>query len=154
VTAVTAEQAPAVRRPAPVRTEDNVVFWDACRDGRLIAQRCADCGRLRHPPRPMCPHCGSLNIEIAELSGRGTVYSYAALHHPQSPAFDYPVLAVLVDLEEGVRLLANLEGVTADEARIGMPVAVGFAPTVDGYAVPVFHPVEGPVEGSVERKAG
>jgi uncharacterized protein len=102
----------------------------------------------------MCPSCGSLNIEIAELSGRGTVYSYAALHHPQSPAFDYPVLAVLVDLEEGVRLLANLEGVTADEARIGMPVAVGFAPTVDGYAVPVFRPVEGPVEGSVERKAG
>ncbi|MCW2933027.1 MAG: hypothetical protein JWM19_3989 [Actinomycetia bacterium] len=139
-------QAPAVRRPAPVRTEDNAVFWDACRDGRLVAQRCADCGRLRHPPRPMCPRCGSLDIEVAELSGRGTVYSYAALHHPQSPAFDYPVLAVLVDLEEGVRLLANLEGVAVGQVRIGMPVAVGFAPTVDGYAVPVFRPAGGHVE--------
>ena len=141
------EQGRQVRRPAPIRSEDNVVFWDACRDGRLIAQRCAECGRLRHPPRPMCPHCGSLNVEITELSGRGTVYSYAALHHPQSPAFDYPVLAVLVDLEEGVRLLANLEGITADKVRIGMPVAVGFAPTADGYAVPVFRPDVASVEG-------
>lgn len=141
------DQGRQVRRPAPIRSEDNVVFWDACRDGRLIAQRCAECGRLRHPPRPMCPHCGSLNVEITELSGRGTVYSYAALHHPQSPAFDYPVLAVLVDLEEGVRLLANLEGITADKVRIGMPVAVGFAPTADGYAVPVFRPDVASVEG-------
>jgi uncharacterized OB-fold protein len=91
----------------------------------------------------MCPQCGSLSIEVAELSGRGTVYSYAALHHPQSPAFDYPVLAVLVDLEEGVRVLANLDGITVDQVRIGMPVAVGFAPTADGCAVPVFRPAEG-----------
>jgi uncharacterized OB-fold protein len=92
----------------------------------------------------MCPHCGSVNIEVAELSGRGTVYSYAALHHPQSAVFDYPVLAVLVDLDEGVRVLAGLEGVTVDAVRIGMPVAVGFVPTVDGDAVPVFHPAQGP----------
>jgi uncharacterized OB-fold protein len=134
---------PAVRRPAPVRTDDNIVFWDGCRDGRLVAQRCAACGRLRHPPRPMCPHCGSLDTEVAELSGRGTVYSYAALHHPQSPAFDYPVLAVLVDLEEGVRLLANLEGIAVERVRIGMPVVAGFAPTLDDCAVPVFRPADG-----------
>jgi uncharacterized protein len=143
VTAVADASVPAVRRPAPICTEDNVVFWDACREGRLIAQRCADCGRLRHPPRPMCPSCGSLKIDIVELSGRGVVYSYAALHHPKSPAFDYPVLAALVDLDEGVRLLANLDGVAVDEVRIGMPVAVRLVPTADGYAVPAFHPAEG-----------
>jgi uncharacterized OB-fold protein len=92
----------------------------------------------------MCPHCGSLNVDFAELSGRGTVYSYAALHYPQSPAFAYPVLAVLVDLEEGVRLLANLEGIAVDQVRIGMLVAVGFTPTADDCAVPVFRPAEGP----------
>jgi uncharacterized OB-fold protein len=140
MTGMAADDAPTVRRPAPVRTEDSIVFWDACRDGRLVAQRCADCGRLRHPPRLMCPRCGSLNVEVAELSGRGAVYSYAALHYPQSPAFDYPVLAVLVDLEEGVRLLANLEGIAVDQVRIGMPVVVGFTPTVDDCAVPVFRP--------------
>ena len=47
-------------------------------------------------------------LEVVELSGRGTVYSYAVLHHPQHPAFDYPVIAALVDLDEGIRLVSNL----------------------------------------------
>ena len=55
----------------------------------------------------MCPHCHSLAFEVMELSGRGTLYSYAILHHPKSPAFDYPVRAALVDLEEGIRVLSN-----------------------------------------------
>ena len=49
----------------------------------------------------MCPQCMSLGIEVAELSGLGTVYSYAILHHPQHPAFEYPVIGALIDLDEG-----------------------------------------------------
>src|SRR3954470_2290643 len=97
-----------VQRPAPIVTEDSAVFWDAAAEGRLVAQRCASCGRLRHPPRPMCPDCHSLAVEVVDLAGTGTVYSYAILHHPQNPVFDYPVLAALVDLDEGVRVLSNL----------------------------------------------
>jgi len=107
------EVSDAARRPAPMVTDDSAVFWDAAAGGRLVAQRCAACGRLRHPPRPMCPDCHSLDVEVAELSGHGTVYSFAILHHPQNPAFDYPVLAVLVDLDEGVRVVSNLTGVDA-----------------------------------------
>ena len=88
----------------------------------------------------MCAQCGSLAVDELELSGRGTVYSYAILHHPRNPAFEYPVLIVLVDLEEGVRILSNLTGVEHDDVRIGMPVDVHFAPTVDGMAVPQFRP--------------
>jgi uncharacterized OB-fold protein len=131
--------APGPVRPAPLVTEDSAVFWDAAREGRLVAQRCAGCGRLRHPPRPMCPNCHSLEVEVAELSGRGTLYSYAILHHPRNPAFDYPVLAALVDLDEGLRLVSNLVEVPADEIRIGMPLEAVFVPTADGAAVPVFR---------------
>jgi uncharacterized OB-fold protein len=125
-------------RPAPIVTEDSAVFWDAADGGRLVAQRCARCGKLRHPPRPMCPHCGSLEVDVATLSGRGTLYSYAILHHPQHPAFDYPVVAALVDLDEGVRVVSNLVGIEPSDIRIGMPLAVDFVPTVDGHRVPVF----------------
>ena len=135
------EGSDATRRPAPIVTDDSAVFWDAAADGRLVAQRCGSCQRLRHPPRPMCPRCGSLDVEVAALSGRGTIYSFAILHHPQNPAFDYPVLAVLVDLEEGVRVVSNLTGVDAGDVRIGMPVEVGFVPTSGGATIPVFHPV-------------
>jgi uncharacterized protein len=129
-------------RPAPVLTEDNHAFWEAARDRRLVAQGCRSCGRLRHPPRPQCPLCHSLDHELVELSGRGVVYSYALLHHPRNPRFDYPVVAALVDLDEGVRLVTNLVDVEPGDVRIGLPVTVDFAPTADGMAVPVFRPVE------------
>jgi uncharacterized OB-fold protein len=132
--------AAAVTRPAPIRTDDNHGFWDAARDGRLVAQRCAGCGRLQHPPRPMCPSCHGLDLEMVDLAGTGVVYSYSILHHPQHPSFDYPVVAALIDLDEGVRILSNLVDVPPEEVRIGMPVEVRFVPTRDEMAVPVFGP--------------
>jgi uncharacterized OB-fold protein len=130
----------APRRPPPIVTDDSAVFWDAAVGGRLVAQRCGGCGRLRHPPRPMCPYCHSLDVDVETLSGRGRVYSYAVLHHPQHPAFDYPVLAVLVDLDEGVRVVSNLTDVAPGDVRIGMPVGAHFVATAGGAAVPVFRP--------------
>jgi hypothetical protein len=130
-----------VTRPDPGVTEDNEFFWEAAAEGRLVAQKCARCGVLRHPPRPMCPHCSSLAIEVVSLSGSGTVYSYAILHHPQNPAFDYPVKAILVDLDEGIRMVSSLQDVEAQDVRIGMRVQVRFEPTIGGNAVPLFRPV-------------
>jgi uncharacterized OB-fold protein len=135
-----ADQAPT--RPAPVVTDDSAAFWDAAAQGRLVAQRCGECGHLRHPPRPMCPHCHSLAIDIVELAGTGTVYSYAILHHPQNPAFEYPVLAVLVDLDEGIRVVSNLTDVDKDAIRIGMRVEVHFPDAGTGSKVPLFRPVD------------
>jgi hypothetical protein len=89
----------------------------------------------------MCPDCRSLEFEIVPLSGRGSLYSYAILHHPRHPAFDYPVVAALVDLEEGIRLVSNLSGVETAAIRIGMELEVGFDATENGGAVPVFRPV-------------
>ena len=130
-------------RPAPVVTDDSAVFWDAAAGRRLVAQRCSGCGVPRHPPRPMCPHCRSLEFQPAQLSGRGTLYSYAVLHHPRNPAFDYPVLAALVDLDEGIRLVSNLVDVEPANVEIGMRLEVTFAPAADDRWVPVFRPVEG-----------
>lgn len=127
-------------RKAPVVTDDSAVFWDAAVEHRLVGQRCSDCGVLRHPPRPMCPHCRSLETEAATLSGRGTLYSYAILHHPRHPAFEYPVLAAIVDLDEGIRLVSNLVDVDPADVEIGMQLEVTFLPTSDDRAVPVFRP--------------
>lgn len=135
---------PPPTRPAPILTDDNHEFWDAACDGRLVAQRCTGCGALRHPPRPMCPHCHALEHELLVLAGTGTIYSYAILHHPQHPAFDYPVIAVLVDLDEGVRIVSNLVDVAPGDVTIGARVEVRFVPTADDGAVPVFAPIGTP----------
>ena len=133
-------------RPAPLLNDDNHFFWDAAREGRLVAQRCQRCGRLRHPPRPMCPVCHARDFEIVDLAGSGVVYSYAILHHPQNPAFEYPVLAALIHLDEGIRVLSNLVDVDPSEIKIGMPVTVDFRRTRHDGAVPVFKP-KGLVDG-------
>jgi hypothetical protein len=135
------EDAPT-SRPAPIRTADNQFFWDAAAQGRLVAQRCSDCGRFHHPPRPMCPVCHSLQYEVVELSGTGQVYSYAVLHHPRSPRFSYPLVAALVDLDEGIRMVTNLVGTEPADVRIGMPVRVVFDRTDDDGRVPVFEASE------------
>ena len=81
-------------------------------------------------------------IDVVQLSGSGTVYSYAVLHHPQNPAFDYPVLAALVDLDEGIRIVSNLTGIEPDDILIGMRVEAVFEPTVGDCTVPVFRPMD------------
>lgn len=127
-------------RPAPRATDDSAVYWDAVARHELVAQRCTDCGKLRHPPRPMCPHCQSLDWHEQRLADIGTLYSYAVLHHPRNPQFDYPVLAALVDLDDGVRIVTNLVGVDPAHIEIGMRLSVDFEPTRDGGTVPVFRP--------------
>jgi len=91
----------------------------------------------------MCPHCRCLEFEVAQLSGTGTLYSYAVLHHPRNPAFDYPVLAALVDLDEGIRLVSSLVDVEPSGIEIGMRLQVTFAPAAGDRLVPVFRPAEG-----------
>lgn len=128
------------QRPAPLLTEDNHGFWDAAAEHRLVAQECSACHELHHPPRPMCPRCGSVEHGWHELSGRGTVYSFSLLHHPQHPAFTYPVVAAIIELAEGVRMVSNVVDCDPHDVYIEMPVEVRFAATADDRAVPVFAP--------------
>ena len=113
---------------------------DALADGRLVAQRCAACGTLRHYPSPMCGRCQSMEVAWSELSGRGTVHSWTVTHQTALPAFKdrVPYALVTVDLAEGVRMLAPLAATRFDELRVGLPVRVGFDKRADGSATLIF----------------
>ncbi len=129
-------------RPDPVYTADAAFFWEGADRGELLCERCSGCARLRHPPRPMCPHCHSTERTAVALSGRGQVCSWIIQRHPAPVGFTEPPVVVLVDLEEGIRLVSNLEGVALADLRRGLPVEVAFAPTRGGHSVPVFRPRE------------
>jgi uncharacterized OB-fold protein len=126
-------------RPAPVLTPDNAFFWEACERGELVAQRCGACGELAHPPRPMCPHCHSVERELAHLSGRGEVYSWIVPRHPAPIGFAEAPIVALIQLDEGLRLVSNVVGVAPGAMRNGLRVEVAFEPTAGGRAVPVFR---------------
>lgn len=127
-------------RLAPAITPDTEFFWNGLRENRLLIQRCGGCGRLRHPPRPMCPHCRSLQWDTIESSGRGSVYSYVMPHEPKFPFFNYPYVVALVELEEGVRLVSNLTGIDPSEVTPGLPVEISYKAFDDGLVLHQFRP--------------
>jgi uncharacterized OB-fold protein len=91
----------------------------------------------------VCPKCSSYEWDAVEASGRGTVYSYVVNHHPQVPAFDYPLPVGLIELEEGTRLVANLVGVEPGDVHVGMPVEVEWIEPDPDLTLPAFHPTKG-----------
>jgi uncharacterized OB-fold protein/acyl dehydratase len=109
-------------RPRPAITQDNAFWFEGARAHKLLIQHCTSCGTLRHPPLPACAHCGSLEWDTVEASGRGTLYSFVVVHYPQVAAFEYPLPIGLIELEEGTRVVANLGGVALDAITIGMAV--------------------------------
>ncbi len=86
---------------------DDAYFWEGAAQDRLLIQRCTECSMLRHPPTPMCGECGALVWDTVEVSGRGRVYSWMFSKHPNRPD-DPPRVVILVQLDEGVRLVSNL----------------------------------------------
>ena len=132
----------AAKRPLPGISDDTRFFWDGARAGKLLIQRCKGCGELRHPPGPVCPSCHSFEWDTVESSGRGTVYSFVVMHYPEVAPFDHPNPIVLVELEEGTRLISQILGVKPGDVKIGQAVQVEFNSFNDGELVlPQFRPV-------------
>jgi 3-oxo-4,17-pregnadiene-20-carboxyl-CoA hydratase alpha subunit len=124
----------------PVVSRDTEFFWEGTAAGELRIQKCGACGALRHPPGPACPQCGALEPKYVVASGRGEVYSYVVHHHPPVPGKELPFVVALVELEEGVRLLAELAGVPPEGVRIGLPVTASFVKVDDELTFPVWRP--------------
>lgn len=129
-------------RPRRVVNRDNRLFWDGVDADRLLIQRCTGCGTLRLPFGPGCNACASLEWDTVEAAGGGTVYSHVTMHYPKFPAFDMPYAVALVELDEGVRTLANIVGTPPDAVHIGMRVALEFVRHDAELKVPAFRPAE------------
>jgi uncharacterized OB-fold protein len=131
-----------VPRPIPEITEELRPFFEAAREHRLVVQRCPDCGTLRFPPRPLCSQCLGRRAEWAGVSGRGTIYSFNVMHQVYHPGFaaELPYSVVLVELEEGCRILSNVVNCPVAELRIGLPVEVSFERLSDEVTLPKFRP--------------
>lgn len=108
--------------------------------GIFEIQQCRDCGRHQFFPRVLCQSCGSETLEWVRPAGKGTIYSYSIIRRKPEHGGDYNV--VLVDLDEGVRMMSRVEGTPSDDLRIGMRVAAQVA-VQDGVGKVVFAVQEG-----------
>ena len=111
------------KRPRRAVDCDSRFFAAGLVRGVILIQRCAGCGLLRHPPQPICSRCRSFEWDTIEASGRGSIYTFAVHHAPPLPGLPTPNAILLVELDEGVRMIGDLIGDTADPAlAIGAPV--------------------------------
>ncbi|HUY86386.1 MAG TPA: OB-fold domain-containing protein [Acidimicrobiales bacterium] len=132
----------------PVLDDDSIGFWEATRRGMLVVQACAQCDRLRFPPRPMCPWCRSLESTWKESSGRGTIWSFVIAHPPLLPAYlqfsPYNCIVVALDDDPSIRMVGNLvasagaplNSVDNSELQIGTNVKVVFDKLNDEITLP------------------
>jgi uncharacterized OB-fold protein len=124
----------------PVFDFDDAFFWEGAAQRRLLIQHCATCDTVRHPPTPVCPDCGSLEQGAIESAGRGTILTWIVSRHPTEPDAE-PRIVILVQLDEGTRLVSNLVDAdpapTLNDAR----VEVCFVDH-DGVVLPQFRLTE------------
>lgn len=129
---------PAPERPAPPESEAGAPFWAASRDRRLVLPWCRACAEPHWYPRGFCPRCLSTDLEWRPSEGRGTVHAVSVQPKAAHPglADRAPYAVVLVDLDDGVRMM--LQAVASDPwaIRVGDAAVVGWEPLADGRHLP------------------
>jgi len=130
-----------IATPLPLLEGLTGEFYGHCKDGELRFQRCRDCDAWRHVPREMCPECGSWSWEWARSSGRGRVFSWTVVVRALHPAFQdaCPYAPVVVEMEEGVRMLSEVMDCPPGELEIDLPVEVAFEEVTDEVTLPKFR---------------
>lgn len=126
-------------KPVPEITELNRAFFEGTAKGELRLRHCRSCGAVFRFTHPLCPDCWSDTLDHVVASGKGSVESFTIVHMPPYEAWaaDVPYVIALIKLNEGVRMMANIDIDVAD-VTIGMPVEVWFERR-DTVAVPQFR---------------
>ena len=133
----------AYEKPVPVPDHVTGPFWEAAKQGRLLIQRCPNCGAHQFYPAVLLQE---VSVRRARVGGREreghdllvSRSSTALRADPSSRTFPYTV--ALVDLDEGCRMLSNIVDVNPEDVRVGMPVEVVFEEITPEISLPKFRP--------------
>ena len=115
-------------------------FYAFLARGELRLQRCTTCRMWQHPPRYRCAHCGSHAVTWEPVAGNGHVFSWTVTHRAVDPAFIPPYAVLIVELEEGPRVVGNLRGLEPSQLVLDLPVVVEIEPVSDAVAFLWFRP--------------
>jgi hypothetical protein len=118
-------------------------FWLAARQHRLVVPKCTKCGTFRFPPSPFCHECTHQEVDLVEVAGTGTVYTYTVVRHAVVPqlADHVPYVVAVVDLDDaaGVRMIVNIVESDPEAVRIGSPVSIVWDDVDAEVTIPRFR---------------
>ena len=113
-------------------------YIDYLSERKLMGSKCKDCGASYVPVRKLCTKCNSVNMEWAEMSGKGKIEAFTCIT-VGTPFFvekgygrNKPYCFSVIRLDEGPMISGQLIGVDEskpDTIKIGMPVKATFIET-------------------------
>ena len=118
-----------------VRPFNDISYERFLSEDKLVGSKCKRCGVLSVPPRSICIKCYSSEMEWVEMKGDGKLAAFTCI--AIGPPFmikegydrKHPYVSGVVELEEGVKVVARIEGVDASKPEtieIGAPLRVEF----------------------------
>lgn len=111
-------------------------FQRIVQTGQMHVQQCVDCKQYSHPPRYYCSACYSGRWEFVRVSGDGHVYSHTLSHFTAEAAWrdELPYSTIVVELNEGPRIVGAARGMPPESIRIGQRVRVVPEARTDDFA--------------------
>lgn len=130
-----------LNRPLPELDGAAGEFWKGAANGKLLIQRCGNCGGYQHYARAICLKCQSESLEMVPSSGKGTIYSFTVVYRGPYEDIATPYTVALIRLAEGVVILSQIADVDPAELKCDLDVQLSFQSLADGVKLPVFRVV-------------
>lgn len=92
---------------------DSDAYWTAIDGGELPVERCLACDTRFLLPLPSCPECGSDDLTKIMSTGTGSLYTWVIVNYAfdEDLAAQTPYVIGAVELDEGARIFARVEGI-------------------------------------------
>lgn len=138
-------------KPLPVPDADTFAYWEGLRHGQLLLQHCSNCEHVQLYQQAICRQCGSEHLHHRPASGKATVHSFSVVYRAPGPAFKdaTPYAVLLVELEEGPRMISSLVGGDVDTVTFDMPVRLVCEQISADIFLPRFTPEPAPYGGEI-----
>ncbi len=132
-------------KPLPLITGLSKIFWDGCKENKLLYQECKDCGEVIFFPKMFCTNCMSQNLGWKESKGKGKIHTFTVTYDMAPPEFmpHVPYALAIIALDEGFRFMSNIVECDFDKISCDMPVEVVFERATDEITLPKFRPTNG-----------
>ncbi|MCW5830638.1 MAG: hydroxymethylglutaryl-CoA synthase family protein [Deltaproteobacteria bacterium] len=114
------------RRPEMKRPAATAMFRNYHQNLGLYGSRCTACGALSYPKQRVCWKCRAKDktTDYSFRTAKGKIRTFSADHLAYTPA--PPELLVVIDFEEGGRLMCNMADVDLKNVKVGEPVEMTF----------------------------
>jgi uncharacterized OB-fold protein len=119
---------------------DTQPFWDGIAQGKLVLQYCTVAGRFQHYPKPVSSYTGRRTLEWRAVSGKGVIYAATVVRIP-GPGVEgrIPLCVATVELDEGVRIIANILNCAPADLAVGKRVRLAVDHLAPEHPYPAFE---------------